>query len=204
MSGAPPNGAGGAVPVGAGCPALVAGAGAAYRENGPGTSSTGGGPGLGREESDAGGWWTVKLKRRTDGNGQVFRITGARTGLDEDVRGRQRRYVVSMLIRTLSVILATTLWNVERHVAIVALVLGVLLPYIAVVIANAGRENAPGLPTTFIGAPVRPMLAAPLGNDGSAESVSQDGPRERRRDGAAGEGAAEWAPGAHSGPREPA
>ena len=56
-------------------------------------------------------------------------------------------------VRTLSVVLAATLWNVERHVAIVALVLGALLPYVAVVIANAGRENAPSLPSTFVTAP---------------------------------------------------
>ena len=59
---------------------------------------------------------------------------------------RQRRYVISMSVRTVSVILAAVLWNVERHVALVALVLGMVLPYIAVVIANAGRENAPCSP----------------------------------------------------------
>ncbi|MEU3220822.1 DUF3099 domain-containing protein [Streptomyces sp. NPDC006971] len=92
---------------------------------------------------------------------EVFRITGARQGLAEDVRGRQRRYVISMSVRTVSVILAATLWNVERYVAIVALVLGALLPYVAVVIANAGRETTPALPPTFIPAPVRPALDAP-------------------------------------------
>ncbi|MEW2167423.1 DUF3099 domain-containing protein [Streptomyces sp. NPDC007084] len=104
---------------------------------------------------------------------QVFRITGARQGLDEDVRGRQRRYVISMSVRTVSVILAATLWNVERYVAIVALVLGILLPYVAVVIANAGRENAPGLPSTFLTAPSRPMIAPPR-QDGPAGPVPQD------------------------------
>ncbi|MRT44830.1 DUF3099 domain-containing protein, partial [Xylella fastidiosa subsp. multiplex] len=74
-------------------------------------------------------------KQHGSGNGQVFRITGARTGLDEDVRGRQRRYVISMSVRTVAVILAASLWNVERPVAIVALVLGLVLPYIAVVVA---------------------------------------------------------------------
>ncbi|WP_406057220.1 DUF3099 domain-containing protein [Streptomyces sp. NBC_01077] len=94
------------------------------------------------------------------GGGEVFRITGARQGLADDVRGRQRRYIISMTVRTLSVIAAAVLWNVERHVAIVALALGILLPYIAVVIANAGRETAPSLPSTFVPAPVRPALGA--------------------------------------------
>ncbi|GAA4940127.1 membrane protein [Streptomyces caelestis] len=113
-------------------------------------------------------------KQHGGGNVQVFRITGARTGLQEDVRGRQRRYVISMAVRTVSVILAATLWNVERHVAIVALVLGAVLPYVAVVIANAGRENAPSLPSTFVTTPMKPMIASPRTNDGSAESDAED------------------------------
>ncbi|MFF9352578.1 DUF3099 domain-containing protein [Streptomyces sp. NPDC014734] len=99
--------------------------------------------------------------RKQNGVDGVFRITGARQGLADDVRGRQRRYVISMSVRTVSVILAAALWNVERYVAIVALVLGALLPYVAVVIANAGRESTPGLPSTFIPAPVRPALDTP-------------------------------------------
>lgn len=104
---------------------------------------------------------------------EVFRITGARQGLADDVRGRQRRYIISMSVRTVAVVLAATLWNVERHVAVVALVLGVLLPYISVVIANAGRENAPSLPSTFVTAPTRPMLVGPR-TDGVPDPVPED------------------------------
>jgi hypothetical protein len=101
---------------------------------------------------------------RKQSSTEVFRITGARQGLADDVRGRQRRYVISMSIRTLSVVLTVILWNIERPVAIATLVLGALLPYVAVVIANAGRENVPSLPSTFIPAPVRPALdSAPTG-----------------------------------------
>ncbi|MFE7898521.1 DUF3099 domain-containing protein [Streptomyces sp. NPDC057424] len=128
-------------------------------------------------------------KQHGGGNVQVFRITGARTGLQEDVRGRQRRYVISMTVRTISVILAATLWNVERHVAIVALVLGLVLPYVAVVIANAGRENAPSLPSTFVAPPVRPMIAPSDPEDGPEESVAEDA-------------VSEPVPGAHSDEQE--
>ncbi|MDW4905943.1 DUF3099 domain-containing protein [Streptomyces sp. ADMS] len=113
-------------------------------------------------------------KQSSSGGAQVFRITGARQGLADDVRGRQRRYIISMSVRTVAVVLAAVLWNVERHVASVALVLGMILPYISVVIANAGRENAPGLPSTFVTAPVRPMITQPLPEEGSAESVTED------------------------------
>ncbi|MEU8959607.1 DUF3099 domain-containing protein [Streptomyces sp. NPDC048518] len=125
---------------------------------------------------------------RKQSSGQVFRITGARQGLAEDVRGRQRRYVISMSVRTVSVVAAAVLWNVERHVALVALVLGILLPYVSVVIANAGRENAPSLPSTFVPAPSRPMLAPPAAA-AAAESVPEDpaGAAHDQRRGAAHE-----------------
>ncbi|MDQ0962793.1 MULTISPECIES: DUF3099 domain-containing protein [unclassified Streptomyces] len=122
-------------------------------------------------------------KQGGGGNAQVFRITGARQGLQDDVRGRQRRYIISMSVRTVAVILAATLWNVERHVAVVALVLGLVLPYIAVVVANAGRENVPSLPSTFVGVPVRPMITPPRADDGSARSApEEEGFAEPRRE----------------------
>ncbi|MCZ7413557.1 MULTISPECIES: DUF3099 domain-containing protein [unclassified Streptomyces] len=89
---------------------------------------------------------------------EVYRITGARQGLTDDVRARQRRYVISMLVRTASVLLTVLLWNVSRPLAVVTLVLGAALPYVAVVIANAGRENAPGLPGTLVLPPTRQAL----------------------------------------------
>ncbi|MEU3844495.1 DUF3099 domain-containing protein [Streptomyces sp. NPDC028635] len=123
----------------------------------------------------------MRKLQHDSGNTQVFRITGARTGLQEDVRGRQRRYVISMTIRTLSVILAVSLWNVERYVAIAALVLGAVLPYIAVVVANAGRENAPGLPSTFLTTPVRTMIAPPRDDERSGEGFAEPGAERAER-----------------------
>lgn len=137
------------------------------------------------------GWWNT-MRKRSDA--EVFRITGARQGLADDVRGRQRRYVISMSVRTVAVILAAVLWNVERHVAIVALVLGVLLPYISVVIANAGREHAPSLPSTFVPTPVRPMLMAP-----PAADPEQHTQQRSERDSDTGQSSAQSA--AHTGDR---
>ncbi|HEV7628045.1 MAG TPA: DUF3099 domain-containing protein [Streptomyces sp.] len=97
---------------------------------------------------------------------EVFRITGARQSLADDVRGRQRRYVISMLVRTVSVLLTVVLWNVERPLAVVTLVVGALMPYVAVVIANAGRERPPSLPSSYMQAPARPAL-------GSSEPVAE-------------------------------
>ncbi|WBB60133.1 DUF3099 domain-containing protein [Streptomyces sp. WMMC500] len=101
------------------------------------------------------------MKRKRRGDADVFRITGARQSLDDDVRGRQRRYVISMVIRAVSVVAAALLWNVERHIAVVALVLGMFIPYFAVVIANAGRENVRSLPSTFRVTTQRAVIAPP-------------------------------------------
>lgn len=110
-----------------------------------------------RHSARADGRWNVITKH---GGVQVFRITTARQGLHEDVRGRQRRYIASMSVRTLSVILAATLWNVERYVALVALVLGVLLPCAAVVVANAGRRSdTASLPAVEPAAVSRPAIS---------------------------------------------
>ncbi|MFF8385220.1 DUF3099 domain-containing protein [Streptomyces kanasensis] len=144
------------------------------------------------------------MRKHGGGGGQVFTITGARQGLADDVRGRQRRYVISMTVRTLAVIAAAALWNVERHVAVVALVLGAVLPYVAVVIANAGRETAPKLPSTFVSAPpvARPVLEAPRPQDGTATDTGT-GTADADADGdAAGQGDGD-APGARAaGPDE--
>ncbi|TDU03552.1 DUF3099 family protein [Streptomyces sp. 846.5] len=101
---------------------------------------------------------TVTGMGKSKGKVEVVRITGARSSLTEDVRGRQRRYMIAMAVRTLCVILAVVLWKESRIVAIIALVGGIFIPYLAVVVANAGRENSPNMPDTFIGHQPQPML----------------------------------------------
>ncbi|MDT0265199.1 DUF3099 domain-containing protein [Streptomyces sp. DSM 44915] len=98
---------------------------------------------------------------------EVYRITGARQSLEDDVRGRQRRYIIAMLVRTVAVLLTALLWNVSLPLAVCTLALGVALPYIAVVVANAGRENVPSLPSAFVTDAIAPAALPP-------------GPREAR------------------------
>ncbi|MER7705646.1 DUF3099 domain-containing protein [Kitasatospora sp. NPDC097605] len=112
------------------------------------------------------------MGKSADG-GQVYRITGARSSLSEDVRGRQRRYVASMLLRTVCVLLAVVLWDVQRWLAFAALAGGVLLPYFAVLLANAGRERAPGLPSTFDVPPDTPLMLGPGGAGARGADVTQ-------------------------------
>ncbi len=86
---------------------------------------------------------------------QVYRITGAPTALSDDMRGRQRRYLLSMGVRTLCFIGATIVSGPLRWVLIVG---AVLLPYLAVVFANAGRAAMPSQPPTTVYQASRPAL----------------------------------------------
>ncbi|HET8970598.1 MAG TPA: DUF3099 domain-containing protein, partial [Candidatus Nanopelagicales bacterium] len=65
---------------------------------------------------------------------EVFRITNADEGLSADQRSRAHRYLVSMAIRTLCFIGAVLAPPPWRWVLFAA---ALILPYIAVVMANA-------------------------------------------------------------------
>jgi len=69
---------------------------------------------------------------------EVFDITSAPKALSQDQAGRQKRYFISMMIRTVCFILTVILPSPYRWIALFG---AVVLPYFAVVIANAGRET---------------------------------------------------------------
>lgn len=69
---------------------------------------------------------------------ESFSITSAPKSLKSDLAGRQRRYLVSMIIRTVCFLLTVMLPSPYRWFALAG---AMLLPYIAVVVANAGRET---------------------------------------------------------------
>ena len=69
---------------------------------------------------------------------QIQSITTAQSGLTADQSARQRRYFISMMIRTACFILTVVLPSPFRWIALVG---ALTLPYIAVIAANAGRET---------------------------------------------------------------
>ncbi len=68
----------------------------------------------------------------------VYDITSAQKSLSTDQPTRQRRYFISMMVRTACFILTVILPSPFRWFALAG---AVFLPYIAVVVANAGRET---------------------------------------------------------------
>jgi hypothetical protein len=71
----------------------------------------------------------------------VYTVTDAHRPMSEDIDYRQRRYLVSMGIRTACFVLALFLAGHAPWWVVAILLVGALvLPYISVVIANGGRE----------------------------------------------------------------
>ncbi len=76
----------------------------------------------------------------------VFRITAAPKSLKADVRSREVRYLLSMGVRTACFVGAFVTQGIVRWLLIVA---AFILPYIAVVIANAGRDRRTNMVPAF-------------------------------------------------------
>ena len=76
----------------------------------------------------------------------VYSVTSARSGQRDEIGGRERRYVISMAIRTLCFIGAVIAWQtVGAWLGAILFVGALVLPYTSVVLANAGvRRRATG------------------------------------------------------------
>ena len=72
---------------------------------------------------------------------QVHLVTQARRPMSEDIRYRQTRYLIMMGIRVICFAIAIILFVEHlRWLVLVPAVGAILIPYIAVVFANGGRE----------------------------------------------------------------
>lgn len=83
---------------------------------------------------------------------EVHRITSARSSLQEDIAARNKRYMLQMSTRVVCFLGAVVLDHWTRWILVAG---AVFLPYIAVVIANAGREKATD-PGTYVDAAADP------------------------------------------------
>ena len=106
-----------------------------------------------------------------------YRITDAPTSLTDDLGVRYRKYVVSMLVRTACFLCFAFIDHWTRWLFIGG---AIFLPYIAVVLANAGRESRGPAPDSFVVAPQvpRPPVQLPAIE---AEITSVHSPRDEAR-----------------------
>ena len=89
---------------------------------------------------------------------EPIRITSATPGHSEEMAGRQRRYLISMAIRTACFLLAVVFaGGVLMWVFILA---SFILPPVAVIVANAQAPTDPD-PTDTAYDPTRPELEPP-------------------------------------------
>lgn len=104
------------------------------------------------------------------GEPEVHQITNAATPHSDDLDARMAKYLVSMLIRTVCVVLVLVVHHPVRWVFAAG---AIALPYVAVIIANntGGRRSGrvalgtPAARTSALDAPSAP--AAPVAADGA-------------------------------------
>jgi Protein of unknown function (DUF3099) len=99
-------------------------------------------------------------------HGQAVRITTAASSRADDIAARQRRYVVSMGIRTVCFVAAIVADGWLRWTLIVA---ALMLPYVAVVMANNTATKSDGFALQD-GEYTRPELTDPQQSEGRPES----------------------------------
>lgn len=98
-------------------------------------------------------------------NGAI-RITTASSSAHEDIAARQRRYVLSMGLRTVCFVAAIVTDGVLRWVLVAA---ALILPYVAVVMANAAATKSDGFSLND-GRSGRPELSTGPGSEGLGRS----------------------------------
>jgi DUF3099 family protein len=104
----------------------------------------------------------------------VYSVTAARRGTSDDLGQRQKRYLISMGIRTICFVLAVVTHGPIRWVFVAA---AVVLPYVAVVMANAVGSGAGAAPTAYV--PQQAALGSAertiLNDSGAAHRPTPDG-----------------------------
>jgi Flp pilus assembly protein TadB len=78
---------------------------------------------------------------------EVHQITDAGVSLSEDQVGRTRKYLWSMGLRTVCFVGAVVTPSPWRWILVAA---ALFLPYLAVVVANAGRERSDDQSVSFV------------------------------------------------------
>jgi Flp pilus assembly protein TadB len=82
-------------------------------------------------------------------------VTTAPVSAAEERRGRERRYLITMGIRIVAFIVAIVF--ATGWVRVIAVILALVLPWVAVIAANAPRRRSPQQPSLYVGEPRREL-----------------------------------------------
>lgn len=92
---------------------------------------------------------------------EPIRITSATRGRSENVAGRQRRYLISMAVRTGCFLAAVFVASWSLWLMWVFIIASFILPPVAVVVANAQADTDPDPDPGTLYDPTRPELGPP-------------------------------------------
>jgi hypothetical protein len=96
-----------------------------------------------------------------DNEAPVYLVTTAKPGHAQEMSGRMRRYLISMSIRVICLVLA--IFVLHGALRLVGVAAAVVLPWIAVVLANAGPTDDGDRPTFVDRAELEPPAVTPIG-----------------------------------------
>ncbi|HLR43854.1 MAG TPA: DUF3099 domain-containing protein [Brevibacterium sp.] len=102
-------------------------------------------------------------------------VSDAQESADKDYAQRVRRYTISMIIRVVCLLLAFVFTGPLRWVMLAG---AVILPYVAVVIANSRNERLVHYQMSGVDGPTRPVLPpeSDEGREGGAPDDAADEP----------------------------
>jgi hypothetical protein len=113
------------------------------------------------------------MGRSGAGDPEIYRITAARTPHSDDQSARIGRYLLSMLIRTLCFVMMFVAHGWLRWTFAAG---AILLPYVAVILANAGRGREATPDTAVTPPPVRQVEGRKPLLHGELRDQEGDGP----------------------------
>jgi hypothetical protein len=97
---------------------------------------------------------------RSPGDDQVYGITTAETSHTEDITRRQKQYILTMLIRVVSIVVVVFVPGISWPVKIGLCVAATIIPYVAVIRANGGPTPDRDPTNLMIGPPQRAALGS--------------------------------------------
>jgi hypothetical protein len=98
-------------------------------------------------------------EHRPQDEDQVYGITTAETSHMQEITRRQKQYILTMLVRVVSIIVVVSVPGISWPIKIGLCLVATIIPYVAVVRANGGPAQEKG-PTNLLLAPPREELGS--------------------------------------------